>query len=188
MLVTVIRFLTAYTLRRWVSRRAWSIWVSFTYRVYQRLRFRVARRRDPDLIVRRGSDNLPYLRRWHLIQRNRFLNVYLHCFERSDRSVPHDHPWWSLSWCLRGYLFERVGVSPNIKTRFVEIGNVRLRRPSTPHQIIVPDSLIGKSGVWTLFITGPRIREWGFHCPNGWRVWKDFVSAEDLGAEGAGCA
>lgn len=30
--------------------------------------------------------------------------------------------------------------------------------------------------VITLFITGPRIREWGFLCPQGWRHWRDYVA------------
>jgi len=29
--------------------------------------------------------------------------------------------------------------------------------------------------VWTLFITGPRYRQWGFHCPKAWKHWKGFV-------------
>lgn len=29
--------------------------------------------------------------------------------------------------------------------------------------------------VWTIFITGPRIREWGFYCPKGWRHWTVFT-------------
>jgi len=36
-------------------------------------------------------------------------------------------------------------------------------------------------------MTGPRVREWGFHCPNGWRHWKDFVSQENKGEQGVGC-
>jgi hypothetical protein len=41
---------------------------------------------------------------------------------------------------------------------------------------------------WTLFITGPRYREWGFHCPDaGWIHWKRFTAADDRGAIGKGC-
>lgn len=40
---------------------------------------------------------------------------------------------------------------------------------------------------WTLFITGPKIREWGFHCPNGWRHWREFVEETDHGNIGRGC-
>lgn len=44
---------------------------------------------------------------------------------------------------------------------------------------------------WTLFITGPKVREWGFHCPKGWRHWRDFCgvpTGEARGDEiGKGC-
>ena len=42
---------------------------------------------------------------------------------------------------------------------------------------------------WTLFITGPVVRDWGFHCPDaGWVFWKNFVDARDAGSIGRGCA
>ena len=28
---------------------------------------------------------------------------------------------------------------------------------------------------WTLFITGKKQREWGFHCPKGWMHWEKFT-------------
>lgn len=41
---------------------------------------------------------------------------------------------------------------------------------------------------WTLFITGPRYREWGFHCPEkGWVHWRDFTAPNDYGEIGRGC-
>lgn len=33
-----------------------------------------------------------------------------------------------------------------------------------------------EAACWTLFITGLKVREWGFYCPNGWRHWKLFCS------------
>lgn len=39
----------------------------------------------------------------------------------------------------------------------------------------------------TLFITGPRIREWGFHCPKGWVHWKKFCAVDQPGQIGSGC-
>jgi hypothetical protein len=41
---------------------------------------------------------------------------------------------------------------------------------------------------WTIFITGPRVRQWGFYCmERGWIHWKRFTAADDPGAVGAGC-
>jgi hypothetical protein len=39
----------------------------------------------------------------------------------------------------------------------------------------------------TLFITGPKVREWGFHCPQGFVHWRDFVHPDDPGGIGPGC-
>lgn len=35
--------------------------------------------------------------------------------------------------------------------------------------------------VWTLIVTGPRVREWGFLCANGWKQWRDFVHDNGCG-------
>ena len=43
------------------------------------------------------------------------------------------------------------------------------RSPWTAHRIILMGDVEGKLiPVTTLFITGPRIRKWGFHCEEGW--------------------
>jgi hypothetical protein len=39
------------------------------------------------------------------------------------------------------------------------------RMPWSAHRIELP---VG-SPTWTLFLTGPVVRKWGFHCINGWR-------------------
>ena len=57
--------------------------------------------RTPDLVI--GGWDDPYLLRWWLIPRNRWFNVYLHLFLRSDDDrALHDHPWFNLSFLLEG--------------------------------------------------------------------------------------
>ena len=34
---------------------------------------------------------------------------------------------------------------------------------------------------------GRKVREWGFHCPRGWKVWTSFVDMTNTGAIGPGC-
>jgi hypothetical protein len=98
---------------------------------------RWARNRQPDFVI--GGPAAPYLRRHWLIPRNRFFNIYVHEFLRSDDDrALHDHPW----------LF---------------------------------------NACWTVFITGPVVRTWGFHCPKRWVPWKEFVDTRDAGAIGKGC-
>lgn len=123
-----------------------------------------------------------YLFRWHLVPRNRFLNVYLHKFQRSDDDrALHDHPWWSVSILLRGSYREHFKDGSKLRLPVSVFG----RRAVTAHRIEVVDG-----PVWTLFITGPRVRDWGFHCPRGWRHWKAFTSYELTGDStgiGRGC-
>jgi hypothetical protein len=64
-----------------------------------------------------------------------------------------------------------------------------LRLPRTAHRVELKVGVItGRSfPVWTLFITGPRVREWGFLCPQGWRHWKDFTAGAQGERVGRGC-
>lgn len=146
----------------------------------------------PHFIV--GDPEDPYLLRWYLIPRNRFFNIYLHKFLKSDDDrATHDHPWYSLSFILSGSYeeFVRLNLSkqydrwPDLHiTKRFDAGSVILR--SAKHSHII--KLIDRNPVWTIFMTGPKIREWGFWCPKGWRHWRDYTKAEEIGNSiGRGC-
>lgn len=142
---------------------------------------RVAESRQPDFII--GGEDAPYLRRWWIISRNRFFNIYLHQFLRSDDDrALHDHMYVNVSYLLEGTYVEHTiaqgGV--NHEQRYFA-GDLRFRLPWTAHRIEVDQPC------WSLFITGPRMRDWGFHCPKGWRHWKVFVDERDHGSVGRGC-
>lgn len=141
-------------------------------------------RRPPDVVI--GGHERPYLRRWWVIPRNRFLNVYLHEFLRSDDDrALHDHPWANCSFLLRGRYMEHTIAEGGVHHRRVLVaGDVRLRLSGTfAHRIELIDG-----PCWTLFITGPRYRQWGFHCPDqGWVHWQRFTAADDPGDIGKGC-
>lgn len=157
--------------------------------------------RDPDVII--GGVEAPYLRRWHLIPRNPIFNVYLHQFCRSDDDrALHDHPWVNLSWLLVGAYDEETTLNrtgPHARLEAQERRTIKIRRyagamvlrlPSVAHRIILLKDGDGQERpVWTLFITGPRVREWGFACPQGWRHWKDFTRELPGGVSkvGRGC-
>lgn len=133
------------------------------------------RKTEPDFVI---GEN--YLRRWWIIPRNRFFNIYLHEINKSDDDrALHDHPWWNLSIVLKGGYHE---VTP--KGMFErKAGQFILRTGKSLHRLVIRD---GKPAV-TLFITGPRYRQWGFACPKGWRHWKDFCAPNDKGTVGRGC-
>ncbi len=142
---------------------------------------RVALRRKEDFFIQPERD---YLRRWYVIPRNRLLNVYLHEIRNSDDDrALHDHPWVNCSILLNGSYAERTIAAGGVETRTVRrAGEIKLRRARAAHRL----ELIDGHACWTLFVTGPRLREWGFHCPNGWRRWQDFTSADGRSV-GAGC-
>jgi len=129
--------------------------------------------RHPDIII--GDD---YLLRWHVIPKNRFLNIYLHEFRHSDDDrALHDHPWYSVSFLLQGEIKEHTFNGMRFIKRFLPV----FRSAKMAHRI----ELI-KGPAWTIFITAPKIREWGFHCQNGWKHWKYFT--DESGNEiGDGC-
>jgi len=139
--------------------------------------------REPDFVI--GGEDNPYLLRWWLIPRNRFFNVYVHLFLRSDDDrALHDHPWASCSFLLAGSYTEHTIDAGGVRRRQVlQTGDWKLR-PSgrMAHRIELHDG-----PAWTLFITGPRYREWGFHCPRGWVPWHQFTDSRDKGAIGRGC-
>jgi hypothetical protein len=60
------------------------------------------------------------------------------------------------------------------------------RRPTAAHRLVVKH-VDGKGECWSLFITGPRVREWGFLCPKGWVHWQTFTAENDSARVGRGC-
>ena len=131
--------------------------------------------RNPDFII---GDN--YMHRWWVIPRNKVANVYLHRIMHSDDDrALHDHPWENTSVLIAGRYVEHNADGSILR----EAGSVVTRKATDAHRLEI---LPGEHAV-SLFFTGPIVREWGFHCPQGWRLWKDFVDARDSGQVGRGC-
>lgn len=141
-------------------------------------------RRAPDLVI--GGQARPYLRRWFVLPRNPVFNIYLHHFLRSDDDrALHDHPWANCSILLRGTYTEHTIAAGGIHRRDVlAAGSFRVRWTGRiAHRVELHDGPCR-----SLFITGPRYRAWGFHCPSqGWIHWQRFTAPDDRGATGAGC-
>lgn len=131
--------------------------------------------REPDFVI---GDN--YLRRWWIVPRNDGCNVYLHEINRSDDDrALHDHPWANTSMLLFGSYIEHTPDGRFVRTA----GDVVTREAEASHRLeVIP----GETAI-SLFITGPKVRDWGFHCPNGWVPWSDFVDDRDKGQVGRGC-
>jgi len=127
------------------------------------------------------------------------INIYFHHFLRSDDDrALHDHPWANMSWLLEGDYDEVVfetdpkgvvegyeyNVPPTKRIPRKE-GHFAFRHAERAHRVQLhkrkpmmmkrPVPLAGEEPVWTLFITGPKQRAWGFWCPKAWRHWESFV-------------
>lgn len=139
--------------------------------------------RRPDKVI--GGHDDPYMLRWYVLPRNRLFNVYLHHFLRSDDDrALHDHPWANFSLILRGEYTEHTIAAGGVHHRRLMRQSAWRFRPSgkLSHRIE-----LHAGPCWTLFITGPFYREWGFHCPGGWVHWERFTSHDDRGQIGKGC-
>lgn len=161
---------------------------------------RWAQNREPDFVI--GGHENPYLKRHFLIPRNPVFNVYVHQFLRSDDDrAHHDHPWlFNASWLIDGPYIEHIITAGGALVRTQRLpGAWKFRWGKSPHRVelLAKKTAFYEDGsyrdlelfpCWTLFITGPRIREWGFYCmERGWIHWKKFTAPDDKGAVGKGC-
>lgn len=152
-----------------------------------------ARARHPDFII--GGHEDPYLRRHWLLPRNKFFNVYVHEFLRSDDDrAHHDHPWlFNASWLIYGeYVEHTITAGGAMVLTQRKAGDFKFRWGKAPHRLELAGmrlpGLCNEIPCWTVFITGPRIREWGFYCmQRGWVHWKKFTAPDDKGSVGKGC-
>jgi hypothetical protein len=158
-------------------------------RLAQYLARHIVPRREPDRRIGVDKDGKnPYMLRWFLIPRNPVFNIYLHNVMRSDDDrALHDHPAWSVSLMLSGRLAEIYRPDhrkPKEKSRAIAAGDVIFRSARFSHRLIV---IPGTLGAVTLFISGPKLREWGFWCKSGWRHWREFTVGKRGESIGKGC-
>ncbi|MEM7061387.1 MAG: hypothetical protein AAF557_27735 [Pseudomonadota bacterium] len=139
--------------------------------------------RAPDFVI--GDVRDPYMQRWWLIPRNRFVNVYLHHIRHDDDDrALHDHPWPSVSFLVQGRIGEFYRRRGADRYREARKWWPVFRSTRFAHRLVLPKQ--GQSA-WTLFITGPRLRDWGFHCPKDWVPSRQFVEPDRPGEIGRGC-
>jgi quercetin dioxygenase-like cupin family protein len=132
--------------------------------------------REPDQIIGRGEDDAaPYMERWFLMRKatgGPVENVYLHRFLRGDGDEhPHDHPWAWTTIILRGGYVEQT--SEGEFTR--KAGDVAMKAATDVHMITSVEP-----GTVTLFLTGPKVRDWGFHTPDGIIPERNFATYKRL--------
>ena len=147
------------------------------------------RARPPHGLTIGGEDN-PYLRRWFITPRGEGPAVCLHQFLRDDDDrALHDHPWASIGIILAGGYREMTPEGEQLR----QVGDVIYRLPEQRHRVVLHRDDAGRpKPAWTLFLTGTRVRDWGFWCPGaggGERFvrWQDFTAGEHGERVGRGC-
>lgn len=124
-------------------------------------------------------------KRWVLIRPR------VHIYGRGDREKHlHDHPADNITWVLQGEFWEQVPFSKEpswdfknsdrpeaTRERYRGKDDVVFRLAQWRHKIVI--SQYAKDPLITLFIFGPKRREWGFTTPKGWVHWREYLNARE---------
>lgn len=102
-----------------------------------------------------GTDACWYMTRWVILFFGFAIRVH-HWTNSDDQRYFHDHPWWMIIIPLKGMYWD---ISPDGNDLVAPIG-IYYRHALHKHTVkLITDE------VWTLLITGPKTRNWGFWVP-----------------------
>lgn len=121
-----------------------------------------------------------------------WFSARIHHILRSDKDRDlHDHPQDYCSIILRGgyteltpvYVYKEnlERVIAGTKTTWYGPGSALFRRAEDLHRLLLP-----AGPTISLFITGPRRREWGFQTSEGWVPWKEYEARGERAPYAAG--
>lgn len=129
----------------------------------------MARNHPPVLIFkwreRLGLPECPYVIRWRIETPWGSIRLH-HWLGPDDDRAFHDHPWDFTTFVLKGGYTDH---SPNFWPDGEHLGAGSIRHREGEHQhTVVPDP----GGAWTIIVTGPHRRAWGF-----WAEGVKFIKA-----------
>lgn len=108
-----------------------------------------------------GLPECPYVIRWRVEARGLGSVRLHHWLGPDDDRAFHDHPWWFVTFVIKGgYTDRNQAGDGHTRNDRVQAPAVRYR-PALHRHTVIPD----RGGAWTVLVTGPRSRTWGF--------WKD---------------
>ncbi len=99
-----------------------------------------------------GMKECPYAYRWAFIFFGHSIRIH-HFLRSDDKRYFHTHPWWFLTFVLRGSYTDVSPLGRDELKRF----NLRYRKAEHAHYVDVP-----KGGCWTILTTGKPLNKWGF--------------------------
>lgn len=106
----------------------------------------------PDRI---SANNEPYLERFYYLNLRPFARIVIHHFFKSDIDGLHDHPWGFQNYIFSGGYWEVTKEGKYWRPP----GYCSTQECNFFHRIELDKN---KPDVWTLFMMGPREKEWGF--------------------------
>jgi hypothetical protein len=102
---------------------------------------------------RLGLPECPYVHRWRLELRGAGSLRVHHWTGNDDNRAFHDHAWWFWTLVVKG------GYTDNHPGGFEILRAPALRyRPAEYQHAVFPH----EGGAWTILLTGPKVRNWGF--------------------------
>lgn len=135
-----------------------------------------------------GDPECPYMQRW--VINFRLFSIRVHRWWRSDdKRAQHDHPWWFITWIIKGSYTDwgrwvcqhckgsgrypraskRIcsgcggrGGDQTLRKEFLKRWSIRYRPANHIHTVDVTPG-----GCWTIMLTGPDKKDWGFYIPRG---------------------
>lgn len=144
--------------------------------------FHSSKNMEKRVITRKNNEK--YLSRYYLFRKPvKWLpSVYLHCFHASDEDQElHDHPWSSsFSIILSGSYREEFRENGLVKSRIMKPGMINLVSGNKFHRIDLETEK-----VWTLFVSGPKSKNWGFWNRNtgkyvDWKTHEQNKALDDM--------
>lgn len=145
----------------------------------------LARRATPYYNIH-GPDGTLYMRRWWLLPRWCLhfdpvrgypmpkawmpFSVRLHHIVEPDQDRHlHDHPFNFRSIVLAGGYVEQV--DDDGSSRVVRHGDTYRSPAGRWHRI----AIVQDGGAWSIFVTGPRVQDWGFRVDGRKVAWQDYL-------------
>lgn len=116
--------------------------------------------------------DLSLLKRFFLLKTPWF-RICLHNIVAPDNGsdYPHDHPWSFVRLILSGGYTEQIY---NRDYKLLETKKRKIFRVDKKDFNFVHKIVNVKPNTWTLFITGPKRKEWGFITEGGWIFWREY--------------
>jgi hypothetical protein len=103
------------------------------------------------------------LDRYH-VHESKPWNVRYHHIRTSDPSDLHDHPWDYVTTLLAGAYLEVTEDGAQL----YRAPRTLVRQAEDAHRLELPEG-----PVWSLLVTGPVRRPWGFYTDRGWVHWRE---------------